>query len=336
MDARTVFAWVLVTASVVILWLLAKPFLSWLLVTGLLAFVFTPVHRRLEDRVGTRVSAGALSLLVVAVTLGTLLLGATVVLEQGLTLLENVSRSGILGQTDRFLEQRLGMDVPIQLLTERAINRVTAYAGGSVSSFLSESLHAFLGFLLLVFVFYYLLKDGDQAVEWVTRITPLPPRVNDELLASTNDMTWAILKGHVLVAFIQGAVAGIALFVTGVPEAPLLTVAMMILALVPIVGVAPVLGAAVVYLSINEQLLSAAFVVVWGFTSVAVTDDYLRAMLIDRGSELHSAVIFVGILGGTYLLGPVGLFVGPLLIGFALTAIEVLGDHYDVIQRPAR
>ncbi|WP_254523830.1 hypothetical protein [Natrinema caseinilyticum] len=47
-------------------------------------------------------------------------------------------------------------------------------------------------------------------------------------------------------------------------------------------------------------------------------------------------MIFVGVLGGTSLLGSVDLFVGPLLIGFALTAIEVPGDHYDVIRGPTR
>ncbi len=336
MDARTVFAWVLVAVSVVLLWLLVQPFLSWLLVTGLLAFVLMPVHRRLEERVGTRVSAGVLSLLVVAVTVGSLVLGATVVIERSVTLLEGVSRARILGQVDRVLEQRLGVNVPVRVLAQRATDRATAYASGSASSVLSSGMHAFLGFLLFVFVLYYLLKDGDRAVEWIRRITPLPPGVNEELVASTDNMMWAILKGHVLVAFVQGGVAGVALFVTGVPEAAILTIAMMVLALVPVVGVAPILGGAVIYLLINGRLLSAAFVVVWGLTTVAVTDDYLRAMVIDRGSELHSAVIFVGILGGTYLLGPVGLFLGPLLIGFALTAIEVLGDHYNVIHRPAR
>ncbi|WP_408958072.1 AI-2E family transporter [Natrinema sp. 74] len=336
MDARTVFAWALVAVSVAILWVLVQPFLSWLLVTGLLAFVLTPVHRRLEDRVGTRISAGVLALLVVVVIIGSLILSVTVILEQASTLLENVSRSQVLGQVNQVLEQRFGMTVPIRPLAQRATDRITAYASGSVSSVVSVGFHSFLGFLLLVFVLYYLLKDGDRAVEWVRRITPLPPGVNDELIAATNRMTWAILKGHVLVAFIQGAVAGVALFVTGVPEAAILTVAMMVLALVPIVGVAPILGGAVLYLLFNGRALSAAFVVIWGLTSVAVTDDYLRAVLIDRGSELHSAVIFVGILGGTYLLGPVGLFIGPLLIGFALTAIEVLGDYYGVIHRPVR
>ena len=108
---------------------------------------------------------------------------------------------------------------------------------------------------------------------------------------------------------------------------------MVLLAIVPIVGVAPVLGGAVVYLFLNGQVLSAAFVVVWGLSTVAVTDDYLRALLIDRESEMHSAVVFVGIAGGTYPLGAMGLFLGPILIGLFETTVEVLGSHYSVTHR---
>jgi predicted PurR-regulated permease PerM len=143
-------------------------------------------------------------------------------------------------------------------------------------------------------------------------------------------MLWAVLTGHVLVAFVQGLVAGVALFVTGIPQAVLLTGAMMLLAVVPIVGVAPVLGGAVVYLFVEGRPLAAAFVVVWGMTAVNVTDNYLRPLVMGEGSELHPAVILVGVLGGTYLLGPMGLFVGPVLVGLFKTTVEVFGDHFDV------
>ncbi|SIR00546.1 hypothetical protein SAMN05421858_1095 [Haladaptatus litoreus] len=57
-DARTVFAWLLVLVLAILSWLFVEPFLSWLLATGFLAFVFFPLHRRLENRIGARLSAG--------------------------------------------------------------------------------------------------------------------------------------------------------------------------------------------------------------------------------------------------------------------------------------
>lgn len=336
MDGRTVFAWILVAVLAAITWLLMQPFLSWLLATGLLAFVCFPLHRRLEDRIGPRLSAGLLSVLVVLVVVVPLALGVNAALERGTVLLEDVSRARILRQLERFLERYVGISVPIQSYAEQGVERLGNYVSGRASTILGAGLHAFVGFLLLVFVFYYLLKDGHLFVRWLREMTPLEPAVRDELFASVKHMAWAVLKGHVLVAIIQGLVAGVSLFLTGVPEAPLLTVAMMFLAIIPIVGVAPVLGGAVVYLFSNGQVLSAAFVVVWGMTSVAVTDDYLRALIIDRESEMHSAVIFVGVVGGTYLLGAIGLFVGPILIALFKTCVEVVGGHYGVVHRSGR
>jgi len=332
MDGRTAFAWILVAALSVIVWLIVEPFLSWLLATGLLAFVLHPVYRRLESRTGPRIAAGSLSLLVVLVIGVPLAIAVDVALERGRGLLEGVSRSEVLRRFQQSVERTTGIDIPARSLAQRATQRLVDTLSGNASSLLEAGLRGFLGFLLLTFVVYYLLKDGRSLVEWLRRMTPLPEDVRDELFESVNDMTWAVLKGHVLVAMVQGIVAGVSLFLTGVPEALLLTALMMFLAVIPIVGVAPVLGGAVIYLFFTDQVLSAAFVVVWGLTSVAVTDDYLRAVLIDRESEMHSAVIFVGVLGGTYLLGAMGLFVGPILVGLFKRTVEVVGGHYGVIH----
>lgn len=330
MEARTAFAWMLVALLAVITWLLIRPVLSWLLATLILAFVLFPVHRRLERRIGPRASAGLLTLLIVAIVVGGFVLGVNAVLNRGIVLLEAVSASGVLQRIDRLLTRYTGLSIPVQSLVDRGSEQLSTYLSERTSSFLSAGFHALIGFLLLAFVLYYLLKDGRQFVRWLKGVTPLASDVQDELFASAHDMTWAVLKGHVLVAIVQGTVAGVSLFITGVPQALLLTVAMMFLAIVPIIGVAPVLGGAVVYLLVNGQTLSAAFVVVWGLTSVAISDDYLRALFIERGSEMHSAVVLVGIVGGTYLLGPMGLFVGPILIGLFKTAVEVLGAYYGV------
>lgn len=333
MDARTAFSWVLVAVLAAVTWLLVQPFLSWLLATGLLAFVLNPVHRRLEDRIGSRPSAGLLSVVVALVVVVPLTVGAAALLTEGTALFEALTEANVLGQFERLIERRTGLSVPVQSVAQRVTERLANYASRRASALLSGGLHAFIGFLLLTFVLYYLLTDGRSFVRWLKASTPLDRPVRDELFDSANDMVWAVLKGHVLVALVQGLVSGISLFVTGVPHPFVLTVAMMFLAIVPIVGVAPVLGGAVVYLFVNGQPLYAAFVVVWGLTAVAVTDDYLRAYLIDRESAMHSAVIFVGIAGGTYLLGAMGLFVGPILIGLFKTTVDVLGDHYDVTHR---
>ena len=332
--ATTVFAWVLLAVLVVVGWYLVKPFLSWLLATGLLAFVLTPLHRRLEARIGSHPSAGLLVVGVLVLVATPVAVGVEMALDGGITFLEDITDAGAFSRLHRVVERTVGVSVPIEPLVEGGIERARDYTSQRATTLFRAGLHAFVGALLAAFVLYYLLADGRRFVRWLRRMTPLPAAVRDELFESVDEMTWAVLKGHVLVALVQGAVAGVALFLTGVPYALSLTVAMMFLAVIPIIGVSPVLGGAIVYLVLQGEALSAGFVFVWGMSAVAITDDYLRAELIDHESEMHSAVVLVGVAGGTYLLGVMGLFVGPILIGLLKVAVEVLGDHYGVVHRP--
>jgi len=335
MDARGAFAWVLVAALTLVVWLLVQPFLGWLLATGLLAFALFPVHRRLESHIGERPSAALLTVLVATVVVAPLVVVVYVAVTRGESVLVAVSNADILDTDQQTVEAETGYAPPLEAAVQQGADWLTAAVSDRPSALLGEGLHTVLGFLLLTFLLYYLLKDGRQLIGWLDRTLPLDPGVREELFASTSAMLWAILKGHVLVAIVQGLVAGFSLAVTGVPYAFVLTVVMIILSLIPIIGVAPVLGGAVVYLFLADQLLAAAFVAVWGLTTVALIDDYLRAVLIDRHSALHSAVVFVGLLGGTYLLGAIGLFVGPVLVGLFKTTVEVLGESYDVFGEPS-
>ena len=122
----------------------------------------------------------------------------------------------------------------------------------------------------------------------------------------------------------------VGLFVLGIPNAIFWTVAMMFLAIIPIVGVAPVLGGAIIYLVAQGRFLEAVLLFVYGMTAVAVVDDYLRALVIDKESSLHSGVILLGVLGAVYFLGAIGLFVGPIILALFKATVEVFSEYYRI------
>ncbi|WP_224270477.1 AI-2E family transporter [Haloprofundus salinisoli] len=333
-NVRVVFAGVLVTALAVVTGLILLPFLTYLLAATLLAFVFYPLQKRLARRIGSQLSA---AFLVGTAILGVLLPVALLVygLASGGRLVpRELEQLPELQTVERLVEQYFGVQLSIRSQINAALGQLSSILAEQSSGIVGAGVHATLGLLLLVFVLYYLLKDGDSLVEWLKYVTPLPHTVQDELYAKTNAMTWAVLKGHVLVAVVQGVVAGVGLFVTGVPNAGFWTVVMMVVALVPILGVGVVLGPAVVYLALANRVLAAVLLALYGLTIVALIDDYLRAYLIDRGSALNSAVILVGVFGAIYVIGPMGLFYGPILLGLFKATIEVFDDYYEVLEQP--
>jgi predicted PurR-regulated permease PerM len=328
MNARTGFATILVGTLAVLSILVVEPFLSYLLGAMLLAFTLSPLQRRLEPIVGSQIAALVLVGLAVVVIVAPVSLLVTVGVAEIEGLPTSVDELPAFQPIQNQLENRLGLQVGP--LFDRLIEALTSGVAERTSSVASASIHAFLGGLLLVFLLYYLLKDGDKLVGWVKHVTPLPKDVQDTLYEEAEDATWAVLKGHVFVAIVQGFVSGIGLFVLGVPNATFWTMAMMFLAMVPIVGVAPVLGGATLYLAAEGRLLAAVLLVVYGMTAVALVDDYLRALVIDKGSSLHSGVILLGVLGAVYFLGAIGLFFGPIILALFKATVEVFRDYYGI------
>jgi len=127
---------------------------------------------------------------------------------------------------------------------------------------------------------------------------------------------------------IQGIVAGIGLLIVGISNVVFWTMVMVVLELFPVVGVAGVLAPAALYLALTDRLLAAGFIVVYGLTAVAVVDDYLRALVVDRESSLHSAAVIVGVFGGVYAFGVMGLFYGPVVLGLFQALIRLFSENY--------
>jgi len=231
-------------------------------------------------------------------------------------------------QIERQVERVLGRDVPFSSVLADLPNRGVELVVGDLSTIVGAAIDAFLGIALLLFLLYYLLKDGDELVAWVTSMAPLRAETTEEIVREAHVSTWAVLKGHVFIAVAQGAIAGIGLLVVGIPNVVFWTVVMMFLELFPVVGVVGVLGPAVVYLAFADRLLAAAFLAVYGLTAVAVVDDYLRAYVVDRESSMHSAVVLVGVFGGVYAFGVMGLFYGPIVLGLAQTLVRLFDENY--------
>lgn len=308
--------------------LLLKPFLSYLLAVLLLAFVLHPLQQRLAPYLGARLSA---LVLVVAAIVGLILPVALMVVTlpaDASDLSHAIERVSSRIRIERQLERVLDMDVSLESTLANAPRQVADVIVGDVSTLVSGATHAFLGVVLLLFVLYYLLKDGSQLVAWLQQMTPLRPEIQEDLYTEASVTTWAVLKGHVLVTAIQGIVAGIGLFIVGVPYVVFWTVLMMFLELFPIIGVAAVLGPAVLYLGVTGRLLEAGFLLLYGLTAVTVVDDYLRALVVDQESSLHSAVILLGVFGGVYVFGVMGIFYGPIILGIFKTLIQLSNERY--------
>jgi len=311
--------------------LLVLPFVEFFLLAVLLAYPLRPLQRRFEDTVGPRLAAGSLVFAATTAIILPVLWLLRVIVDEVTSFLDD-ARSGEIDFTD--LETRIadvtGEQVDVlewirNLPQETNIGTVD----GALGVFQTVT-NLLIGLGLTVFLLYYFLKDADSFNRWLRATVPLPDRIYDSLRAELDDVIWAVIASHVLIAVAQGVVAGLGLLVLGVPNPVFWTIVMIFLAVLPIIGSFLVWGPAALYLFSVGQPLAGGALLVYGAIVVSFSDDFLRPIVIDRytTTRLNPSAIIVGILGGIYLLGFIGIFFGPVLIGSLRAVLDVYRREY--------
>lgn len=331
MDRARVLVVTLAGILILLAALLVRPFLEFFLLAVLLAYPLRPLQERFEGRLGPRLTAGSLVVgATLAIVLPVLWL-LRIVIREGTAFLDRVREGEItFAELEAQIHDTTGREVDLlesaqQFLQETGIGTVNGALGlfGRLTGLL-------IGVALTMFLLYYFLKDAERFNRWLRATAPLPDRIYDDLRTEFDDVVWAVLASHVLIAVFQGVVAGIGLLVLGIPNAVFWTAAMIFLAVLPIIGSFLVWGPASVYLLAAGEPLAGTVLFVYGAIVVSFCDDFLRPVVIDRYTEtrLNPSAIIVGILGGVYLLGFIGIFFGPVLIGSLRAVLDVYRREY--------
>ena len=175
-----------------------------------------------------------------------------------------------------------------------------ALVAGTVVSGGKIFLEILAGLVLMLFVTFFLLKDGDRIWAWLTGLLA-PERRQRTRLAGT--AAWQALvyyvRGTMTVAAIHAIVIGSALWVIGVPLLVPLVILVFLAAFVPLVGIL-VAGALAMAVTLGTKGWIAAVVLVVVFILENQLESHLlQPLVVGRMVRLHPlAVILVLAVGG--------------------------------------
>lgn len=330
MNERKSFLVIMIAVLAAIAFLMIKPLLGYLIGAAILAFIFKPIQRRLERFIPGKIAA----ILVVLFGLALIVVPSTyallAVFEDAQDIDTDFEEADFvdISEIEAWVLQISGQEVDLEQNFQDAISRFVSATLGGFSQFLGFVTEVTIGLSVMVFLMYYLLIDGNRLIEWTKGVTPLPRDIQDELYEDVETTTWAVIKGHVLVAIVQGLLAGLGLMLTGVPNYAFWTFVMVILAFIPIIGTFIVWGPASAYLFLVGQPLAGLALALYGFTVVSFSDNFLRPFAVDRGANLHPATILIGVIGGVYLFNAAGLFIGPIILGVLKSVLLVFKNSY--------
>jgi predicted PurR-regulated permease PerM len=314
-----------------------QPFVGPLLWAALLAFMLMPLNRRLTAVLrGHRGAAAALltvaSVLMVAAP--AVLLGAVFGSQashlvhrlQADAAQRQIQDPGAFARLADDLAQRVGSWVPIPVdhLRDSALS-----AGQQlVQSVLSVGDTLFTSFLSLVvaigvalFLLFFFLRDGEQMVTRAVSLVPLDDRRKAQLLNHLSDVTRAVVLGSLITSLVQGTLLGIGFAVAGVPAPVVFGVLAVGAALIPVAGTAIVWVPAVVWAGVYGNWGTAAFLAIWGIAVVSVADNVVRPLFISSRAKITTLPVFIGLLGGIAAFGPIGIFLGPVVMALVLALV---------------
>jgi predicted PurR-regulated permease PerM len=189
---------------------------------------------------------------------------------------------------------------------------------------LGQAAAASLGILMFGFsivIAGVLLGSGWRTPDAARRIARrLAPERGDELVDLTRDTVGSVTVGILGVALIQAIGAGIGLLVAGVPAAGLWALLVLFFAVVQLPAIL-ILGPIIVYVFATASTGMAVVFTVWSLV-VSFSDNFLKPLLLGRGVQIPTLVIFMGAIGGFLLQGIIGLFVGAVVLAVGYTLLN--------------
>ncbi|HUO75405.1 MAG TPA: AI-2E family transporter [Candidatus Paceibacterota bacterium] len=306
------------------------PFLSILAFGAVLAFIFSPVYRLV--RAGIRspsLSAFVVTLLMLVVVLVPLSFAGYQAIREGATVY-GLLRSGtvpavfvsVASYGQRVLNQfSVGAKLdPASLVTaaQSALAWIVARTG---QIFLSVS-ELVLSFVLLLFIFFYFVRDGHAILEGFIGLSPLSAREGRSVLQRIGTSVWAAVIGSVLMALVQGLTAWLGFWILRVPDAALLGGFTMLASFIPSFGTALIQIPVIIYLYTTGAHGAALALTIWSVVVVGLLDNFLRALLLS-GTRMHPLLALVSVLGGITFFGPLGIVLGPATVAVFTALLEV-------------
>jgi predicted PurR-regulated permease PerM len=196
--------------------------------------------------------------------------------------------------------------------------RTTQFVGG-----------ALMGLLVMVLGVYYFFADGPAMIQTLLRLSPLEPGRTQELIDQFGDVTRGVVVATLVSAFVQGLLIGAGFYVAGIGSIFLLTALAMLLTLVPFVGSALLWAPVCLWqFGVCERPTAALVLAVYCLVIAVTIDNIVKPWILHGRSNLHPLLALLSVLGGVQALGPIGILVGPMLVAFLQTLLNMV--HWEL------
>lgn len=209
------------------------------------------------------------------------------------------------------------------------VSNIISFLTSNIRNIMSATLTAIFSFILLLLTIFYFLKDGENWKKTLLQLSPLSGADDDKILNRLNQTINGVMKGYLLIAFIQGILMSIGLTIFQVPNPAIWGVIAGFASIVPPLGTAVISVPAVIFLFLTGQTGLAIGLLIWSVVIVGMGDNLLNPYIVGHKINIPPFLILFSVLGGITLLGPVGILIGPLTVSLLYTLTEIYQSRFQ-------
>ena len=319
----------------------------------ILAILFAPLHRKLLKRMPKRPTLAALCTLGLCLVIVILPMTAiTVSLVQEASVIYERVRSGQLN-FGLYLQQviaalpawaanlldRLNLTSIGEL--QQKLSSVAVQASQFVAtqalSIGQNTLEFLVGFGIMLYLLFFLLRDGASLARRIGHATPLDDAHKRQLVSKFTTVIRATVKGNIVVAASQGALGGLIFWVLGIQGPVLWGVLMAFLSLLPAVGAGLIWVPVAIYFLATGAVWQGAVLTAFGIGVIGLVDNVLRPILVGKDTKMPDYIVLISTLGGMGLFGLTGFVIGPVIAALFMASWDLFApNHTDSSANPCR
>ncbi|MBI4000015.1 MAG: AI-2E family transporter [Candidatus Omnitrophica bacterium] len=326
--------------------LIFSPFFAAISWAAILAFAFYPLHQRIArlPQMNHLTASLTTTLLVILIVVLPAAITLVSLMREALELYYQVSDYIRAGNLERLIEQirQTATTEWAQKLWlmwnpyQKDMSDFILQGARGIGNFAAVQLTALtknlvfwvLNLFFIAFLLFFFFRDGNKIYEYIYQMIPMAKKNKVVLSKKINETFSAVIRGQFVTCIVQGALAGFAFWILGLPLPFFFGFLTFLTSMIPLTGAATVWIPFTLYLFLTHQTEKGIALAIIGTFGISLSDNLLKPVLIGEKTKLPIFLLFLGILGSMKLYGFAGIFLGPVVLSLFFALAKIYREEY--------
>ncbi|MBI2124679.1 AI-2E family transporter [Candidatus Pacearchaeota archaeon] len=329
LDEKTIkklVALFVVLILIVLAFVVIKPILSSIILGLLLVYMLYPLYagtcRIVKEK---NISALIICFLVVAIIFLLLWFLVPVLIQQTFDFYSYTQRVDMLSPFRRlfptiFSNQDFSKDILISM--QSFVGKTSGFILERLTNILLSIPTILLHMVIIFFTLFFGLRERNNLIGYLKEISPFTKEAEKKFSDKSKAILSSFVYGTIIIGLLQGIATGIGLFAFQIPNALLWTILAILVGILPMIGPAVIWIPASIYLMFAGRTAAGIGFLAYGLLFISWIELLLRPYIVSKSSKTDPFIIFIGMIGGIFVFGMIGLIVGPLILSYLLLVIE--------------